>query len=183
MNTSQAEDTVGATSASARAAGAGAGSSSGSQARPPQVGGAASLEPRAGGPAQGLPQVGGASAPQEGGDTADDDKDFEGYAVQEGIGDERGARTLTAPPVVSEAARAHHDLTHLPYEPWCASCVRGRGREARHLRVETRAGLPTVFVDCGFLRNETDTVLLKVLCGADSAYNCFLHPLRAQGTE
>ena len=98
-------------------------------------------------------------------------EEHEGYDIRPDLAEDRGARTLAVPASVSEAEREHHDLTHLPYESWCSSCVRGRGREARHLRLESRAGLPTVFVDYGFLRSTSDTSLLKVLVGADDVYN------------
>ena len=89
---------------------------------------------------------------------------------------------MTAPAAVSEATREHHELTHLPYEAWCPACVRGRGREARHLRLERRVGHPTVFVDYGFLRAVSDVTLLTVLVGADDAYNAvFCIPCAVKG--
>ena len=39
---------------------------------------------------------------------------------------------LAAPAPPSEVARRLHELTHLPYEPWCEACVRGRGKDLPH---------------------------------------------------
>ena len=32
----------------------------------------------------------------------------------------------------SEVEKALHELTHLPYAPWCEACVRGRGKDLPH---------------------------------------------------
>eukprot|EP00972_Heterocapsa_arctica_P060316 8896878-Heterocapsa_arctica.AAC.1 len=45
----------------------------------------------------------------------------------------RGAGAMMAPALVpTPAVRATHNLTHVPYAPWCSDCVRGRGRDAGH---------------------------------------------------
>ena len=36
---------------------------------------------------------------------------------------------VPAPGEPTSEERRHHRLTHLPYQPWCNVCVRGRGRE------------------------------------------------------
>ena len=36
---------------------------------------------------------------------------------------------VPAPGEPTNDERRHHRLTHLPYQPWCNVCVRGRGRE------------------------------------------------------
>lgn len=53
--------------------------------------------------------------------------------------DPEGARqpmVLAGPEAPSVAERELHELTHLPYAPWCESCVRGRGRDLPHRKVE-----------------------------------------------
>ena len=42
------------------------------------------------------------------------------------------APTLTEPP--DERAQAQHRLTHVPYQPWCESCVAHRARSDQHHR-------------------------------------------------
>ena len=39
-----------------------------------------------------------------------------------------------APEEPSADERAHHEVTHLPSQPWCASCVMGKGRAKPHLQ-------------------------------------------------
>ena len=44
-----------------------------------------------------------------------------------------------------------HEMTHLPYRNWCPHCVKGRGVEAPHKRVERDVGaVPEVHVDFCF---------------------------------
>ena len=40
------------------------------------------------------------------------------------------SQPLQEPP--SEELQARHNLTHVPYEPWCASCIAHRARADRH---------------------------------------------------
>ena len=52
-----------------------------------------------------------------------------------------------------------HALTHVPYQPWCESCVAFRARQDRHIRedITKRADTPTVSFDLFFTRaNEAD---------------------------
>ena len=61
-------------------------------------------------------------------DHGDDDAEAEEeHVVAEGLRD---------PGQPSPAERAEHDLTHIPYRPWCKHCVRGKakGRQSRRLR-------------------------------------------------
>ena len=43
------------------------------------------------------------------------------------------ARVLAAPRTPTKAERVEHDVSHVPYRPWCRFCVMGRGLERRHL--------------------------------------------------
>ena len=44
-------------------------------------------------------------------------------------------RALRDPGSPSKADREEHDLTHLPYRPWCDACVRGRAKDKMSLRL------------------------------------------------
>jgi len=57
-----------------------------------------------------------------------------------------------APPLAelpSQKEQDKHCLTHVPYEPWCSSCVAFRARADRHMRDDsTHAGaVPTISFD------------------------------------
>ena len=63
------------------------------------------------------------------------------------------ARVLAAPRTPTKAEREEHDVSHVPYRPWCRFCVMGRGLERRH---PTQSGdrdddRPRVFADYGYL--------------------------------
>ena len=36
----------------------------------------------------------------------------------------------------SEEEVVKHNLTHLPFRNWCSRCLKGRGKEAPHRRIE-----------------------------------------------
>ena len=66
-------------------------------------------------------------------------------------------RVLAAPRTPTKAEREEHDVSHVPYHPWCRLCVMGRGLERRHL---TQSGdrdddRPRVFADYGFLSGDS----------------------------
>ena len=62
-------------------------------------------------------------------------------------------RQLPLPNVPEQAAKDFHISTgHANYQPWCESCVAGRGREDKHQRVTPDARtIPHVFMDYGYL--------------------------------
>ena len=43
---------------------------------------------------------------------------------------------LPGPEPPSVVERQLHELTHLPFAPWCEACVRGRGKDAPHQKLE-----------------------------------------------
>ena len=56
--------------------------------------------------------------------------------------------------------REEHDVSHVPYRPWCRFCVMGRGLERRHL---TQSGdrdddRPRVFADHGYFSGDSTTL-------------------------
>ena len=67
------------------------------------------------------------------------------------------ARVLAAPRTPTKTEREEHDVSRVPYRPWCRFCVMGRGLERGHL---TRSGdrdddRPRVFADCGYLSGDS----------------------------
>ena len=70
---------------------------------------------------------------------------------------EEEARTVKAPPIPDtpslEEVRQHR-LTHNPYRSWCPHCVRGKGRNDRHMRSSQGGrwdGIPKVVSDYFFI--------------------------------
>ena len=45
------------------------------------------------------------------------------------------ATEMGGPTEPSDATRRHHELTHLPFQPWCERCVRGRAPVPPHRRM------------------------------------------------
>ena len=59
---------------------------------------------------------------------------------------------------------ALHRVTHLPYRPWCADCVAGKGREEPHRRTTGKDSrqFPTVLADYMFLaRKRQDEAMTR----------------------
>ena len=56
-----------------------------------------------------------------------------------------------APVEPTEAERALHELTHIPYQPWCPACVAGRARRDQHRSEASRdapeRSVPVISVD------------------------------------
>ena len=70
------------------------------------------------------------------------DVDMDELADPEGLGREvtdtvETARVLAAPRTPTKTEREEHDVSHVPYRPWCRLCVMGRGLEIGHLTLET----------------------------------------------
>ena len=58
------------------------------------------------------------------------------------------ARGLSVPSEPTQQERELHDLTHVPYQPWCTICVSAKGRADHHRRKELRS--PVVQIDYNF---------------------------------
>ena len=66
---------------------------------------------------------------------------------------EEGRRTEAAIPTNTE--KEVHELTHLPPQPWCEQCVRGRGTENPHKRVtfeRAESTLPVIAFGFSFIK-------------------------------
>ena len=71
-------------------------------------------------------------------------------------------RALRDPGMPSKEERAEHELSHLPFRPWCDACVKGRAKDKMSLRLTdsySRSGVPRVQMDYCFPteRHDDDT--------------------------
>ena len=53
---------------------------------------------------------------------------------------ERPVKKMQSPLLPTPAEVGEHNLTHLPYRSWCRHCVRGRGKEASHVKSQNEPG-------------------------------------------
>ena len=129
---------------------------------------------------------GGLVAPLEGGAAQEEGADVEGdeehreQLAQELLGEravEEAPEPVVAPAPCEPTAeeRTAHAATHLPYAPWCAECVMGRGREDRHERQgrgdeRQGQGIPVISCDYCFLQTAVRGPRLTVLVATDNAY-------------
>ena len=84
----------------------------------------------------------------------------------DGIPVESGADIVPVPHEPSESEKMKHDLTHIPCQPWCTSCVRGKAQAEPHKRTERiieDSELPVVQCDYLMLKDVAGTGGLKVL--------------------
>ena len=49
---------------------------------------------------------------------------------------EAGAEPVRIPCEPSESEKMKHDLTHIPFKPWCTSCVNGKAQSEPHKSIE-----------------------------------------------
>ena len=49
---------------------------------------------------------------------------------------ETGAEPIPIPCEPSESEKMKHELTHIPFKPWCTSCVQGKAQSEPHKRIE-----------------------------------------------
>eukprot|EP00972_Heterocapsa_arctica_P035633 5242807-Heterocapsa_arctica.AAC.1 len=52
----------------------------------------------------------------------------------------REARGMLLPTPPSAVELERHSLTHVPYAPWCSTCVKSRGRDDAHRQLKRRQG-------------------------------------------
>ena len=86
-----------------------------------------------------------------------------GEAAQEEEAAVRGVRDPAEP---SRDERARHELTHVPFRPWCRHCVSGKAADNPHRRRQEQREEPEVVkasIDYGFIKldgEETNRVIL-----------------------
>ena len=67
----------------------------------------------------------------------------------------RGTVLVPTPYKPSQNEVEEHYLTHFPFRSWCRHCIRGRGKEARHLKQSGENGtVPEFHMDFCFPGNE-----------------------------
>ena len=79
---------------------------------------------------------------------------------------ESGTGMTPVPHEPSEFEKQKHNLTHIPFQPWCTSCVKGRAQAEPHKRTERiieDSELPVIQCDCLMLKDTAGTGGLKVL--------------------
>ena len=78
----------------------------------------------------------------------------QGHVAEEPAPEDPAVRPLRDPGQPTERGRRQHELTHLPFRPWCADCVAGAAADNPHRRHGPRAddeGLIKISVDYGFM--------------------------------
>ena len=79
---------------------------------------------------------------------------------------ESGAELTPVPHEPSEFEKLKHHLTHIPFQPWCTSCVKGKAQAEPHKRIERiieDSELPVIQCDYLMLKDTAGTGGLKVL--------------------
>ena len=86
--------------------------------------------------------------------------------VQDPVEDDRisagaGAGMMPAPCEPSEIEKTKHDLTHIPFQPWCTSYAEGKAPAEPHKRIER------VTEDNEFPTDQNDYLVLKDVAASD----------------
>ena len=79
---------------------------------------------------------------------------------------ESGTEMTPVPREPSEFEKQKHNLTHIPFQPWCTSCVKGKAQAEPHKRTERiieDSELPVIQCDYLMLKDTAGTGGLKVL--------------------
>ena len=79
---------------------------------------------------------------------------------------ESRAEVTPVPHEPSESEKMKHQITHIPLQPWCTSCVKGKAQAEPHKRTERiikDSELPAVQCDYLVLKGVAATDGLKVL--------------------
>ena len=65
---------------------------------------------------------------------------------------EAGTEPITIPCAPSESEKMKHELTHIPFKPWCTSSVKGKTQSEPQKRIERiTEGSELSVVQCGYL--------------------------------
>ena len=79
---------------------------------------------------------------------------------------ESGTEMTPVPHEPSEFEKQKHNLTHIPFKPWCTSCVKGKAQAEPHKRTHRiieDSELPVIQCDYLMLKDVAGTSGLKVL--------------------
>ena len=79
---------------------------------------------------------------------------------------ESGTEMTPVPHEPSEFEKQKHNLTHIPFQPWCTSCVKGKAQAEPHKQTERiieDSELPVIQCDYLILKDTAGTGRLKVL--------------------
>ena len=79
---------------------------------------------------------------------------------------ESGTEMTPVPHEPSEFEKQKHNLTHIPFQPWCTSCVKGKAQAEPHKRTERiieNSDLPVIQCDYFMLKDTAGTGGLHVL--------------------
>ncbi len=68
----------------------------------------------------------------------------------------RKVQKMQDPKLPKECDIQDHNLTHLPFRSWCRHCVRGRGKEMPHKKLQDEPGMIELHADLCFLGDEND---------------------------
>ena len=93
-----------------------------------------------------------AVSPQDDGGMKSEEAIVESEMVDlDGCAGARKPMFVQDPKLPSQREREEHQMTHLPYRSWCSHCVRGKGKEAPHLRgVISLAGQRCTWTSCSW---------------------------------
>ena len=78
------------------------------------------------------------------------------------------AQPISVPPQPSDRERELHDLTHVPFQPWCKYCVMSRSKADHHSHVPDPAGeaqreFPTIQCDFFFMEPGKEGAVVALL--------------------
>ena len=83
------------------------------------------------------------------------DADLDDNSDDEAIGEARKPKIMRDPGAPTRKEVDHHNITHLPFRPWCPSCVIGQAKDKSHKRdVVDDKSVDEIVFDYGFLGSE-----------------------------
>ena len=95
-------------------------------------------------------------------------------------------RPLPKPKTPTKEEREIHRLTHLPFADWCKHCVKCKGRNLLHRRLDELPDsdvMPVVSMDLGFIqRSDSETKLPFIVARDRKTRLTFAHLLKGKST-
>ena len=85
----------------------------------------------------------------------------------------------------SKRERLEHELTHLPYRSWCRHCVRGRGKNDAHRKMDAEASheVPHVSMDYCFMGQDEEKCLPILVMKDHRSKMVFSHVVPKKGAS